>query len=147
MISIHHPVLFIGDTGSSKTATIRSYLRHLDSQYIHLILNFSSRTKSLDVQRSIESQVEKRSKETYGPPAGTRLMIFLDDLSMPKIDTYGTQQAIALLKLLVEKRGMYDRGGELNWKSLVDVEWIGAMGTPGNQCVLILTLNGWRGFS
>jgi dynein heavy chain, axonemal len=129
MLTIHQPVLFVGDTGSSKTATIQSYVRSLTS----LKLNFSSRTKSIDVQRSIESQLEKRSKDTYGPPAGTRLTIFLDDVSMPKIDPYGTQQAIALIKLLVEKHGMFERTGELNWKSLVDIEWIAAMGTPGRN--------------
>jgi len=133
MLTIHQPVLFVGDTGSSKTATILSYIRNFDSQYINLNLNFSSRTKSIDVQRSIESQLEKRSKDTYGPSAGTKLIIFLDDLSMPKVDQYGTQQAIALLKLLIEKHGMYERTGELNWKFLTDIQWIGAMGTPGNH--------------
>lgn len=131
MMSIHQPVLFVGDTGSSKTATIRSYLRHFDSSYIHLNLNFSSRTKSIDVQRSIENQLEKRSKDTYGPSPGTKLIIFLDDISMPKIDSYGTQQVIALLKLLIEKHGMYERQGELNWKSIIDTDWIAAMATPG----------------
>jgi dynein heavy chain len=131
MISIHQPVLIVGDTGSSKTATILSYIRNFDSYYINL--NFSSRTKSIDVQRSIETQLEKRSKDTYGPPAGTKLIIFLDDLSMPKIDQYGTQQAIALLKLLIEKHGMYERTGELNWKFITDIDWIAAMGSPGNH--------------
>ncbi|CAF4703227.1 unnamed protein product, partial [Rotaria sp. Silwood2] len=37
MIIIHQPVLFVGDTGSSKTATILSYIRNLDSQYTNLI--------------------------------------------------------------------------------------------------------------
>ncbi|CAF2548494.1 unnamed protein product [Rotaria sp. Silwood2] len=133
MITIHQPVLFVGDTGSSKTATILSYIRNFDSQYTNLILNFSSRTKSIDVQRSIESQLEKRSKDTYGPTAGTKLIIFLDDISMPKIDQYGTQQSIALLKLLIEKHGMYERTGELNWKFITDIDWIAAMSTPGNE--------------
>ena len=30
--------------------------------------------------------------------------MFLDDLSMPHMDTYGTQQPIALLKLLLERK-------------------------------------------
>lgn len=34
----------------------------------------------------------------------------MDDMNMPKVDTYGTQQPIAMLKLLVEKGGIYDRG-------------------------------------
>lgn len=131
MLSIHQPVLFVGETGSSKTATILSYIRRFERQVINLKLNFSFRTKSIDVQRSIESHLEKRSKDTYGPPAGAKLIVFLDDMSMPKVDQYGTQQAIALLKLLVEKHGMYEREEELNWKHIADLEWIGAMGTPG----------------
>lgn len=131
MVDIHRPVLFVGDTGSCKTATILSYIRRLDLHYTNLILNFSSRTKSIDVQRSIENRLEKRSKDTYGPASGTKLIIFLDDISMPRIDQYGTQQAIALLKLLIEKHGMYERNGDLNWKFVTDIDWIAAMGTPG----------------
>ncbi|CAF4500683.1 unnamed protein product, partial [Rotaria sp. Silwood2] len=63
MITIHEPVSFDGDTESSKTATILSYIRNFDSQYTNLTLNFSSRTKSIDVQRS---------KNTYGSTAGTK---------------------------------------------------------------------------
>ncbi|UJR10037.1 hypothetical protein I4U23_014260 [Adineta vaga] len=133
MIFIHQPVLFVGDTGSSKTATILSYIRKFHTQFMNLKLNFSFRTKSIDVQRSIESHLEKRSKDTYGPAAGTKLIIFLDDISMPKIDQYGTQQVIAFLKLLIEKHGMYERNAELNWKFITDIDWIAAMGTPGGS--------------
>lgn len=49
-------------------------------------------------------------------------------MNMPQIDTYGTQQPIALLKLLLEKGGMYDRGKDLNWKIYKDIFFIAAMG-------------------
>ena len=42
-------------------------------------------------------------------------------MNMPKVDNYGTQQPIALLKLLVENNGMYDRGKNLNWKTFKDI--------------------------
>ena len=48
-------------------------------------LNFSSRTTSLDVQRSLEANVEKRTKDTYGPPPPKRLLIFIDDMNMPQV--------------------------------------------------------------
>ena len=35
-----------------------------------LNVNFSSRTTSMDVQRNLEANVEKRTKDTYGPPPG-----------------------------------------------------------------------------
>ena len=52
----------------------------------------------------LQDGTEKRTKDTYGPPMGKRLMIFLDDLNMPRMDQYGTQQPIALLKLLIDRK-------------------------------------------
>lgn len=50
-----------------------------------LKINFSSRTTSMDVQRNIEANVEKRTKDTYGPPPGKRLLIFIDEMNMPQV--------------------------------------------------------------
>ena len=47
------------------------------------------------------------------------------------MDQYGTQQPIALLKMLLERRGCYDRGKDLNWKGFRDLDWVAAMGKPG----------------
>ncbi len=62
------------------------------------------------------------AQDTYGPPMGKRLIMFLDDLNMPRVDLYGTQQPIALLKLFIERKGLYDRGKELSWKNMKDVQ-------------------------
>ncbi|KAJ3328734.1 Dynein heavy chain 10, axonemal, partial [Blyttiomyces sp. JEL0837] len=132
LIGTKKPILFVGEVGTSKTVTVQNYLRQLPAdKNLILNINFSSRTTSLDVQRNLEVNVEKRTKDTYGPAAGKRLLSFIDDLNMPSKDTYGTQQPIALLKLLIEKGGLYDRGKELSWKFLKDVQFVGSMGTPG----------------
>lgn len=47
------------------------------------------------------------------------------------MDEYGTQQPIALLKLLLDRGGMYDRGKELNYKLIKDLGFIAAMGKAG----------------
>ena len=124
--------LFVGDPGTAKSVTIAGYLAGMEaSKNIVLNMNFSSRTSSIDVQRAVEDCVEKRTKDTYGPPMGKKLTIFLDDMNMPRVDTYGTQQPIALLKILIERRGFYDRGKELNWKNIRDLDFVAAMGPPG----------------
>lgn len=91
------------------------------SRQIVLNINFSSRTTSLDVQRTIEAAVEKRTKNIFGPPVGKKLIAFIDDMNMPKVDNYGTQQPIALLKLLFERGGMYGRGSDLILKMFKDI--------------------------
>jgi dynein heavy chain len=47
------------------------------------------------------------------------------------VDTYGTQQPIALLLFLMGRGNIYDRGKDLNLKTLKDLQYIGAMGPPG----------------
>ncbi|RKO97568.1 hypothetical protein CAUPRSCDRAFT_10766 [Caulochytrium protostelioides] len=130
--SLRSPVMLIGNVGTSKTVSIKDFLGHLPREkYALLEMSFSSRTSSSDLQRVMESQVEKRTKDTYGPPAGKRLVMFLDDMNMPLVDTYGTQQPIALLKLFMDRGGTYDRGKDLNWKTLKDIQVLGSMGSPG----------------
>ncbi|ESN91800.1 hypothetical protein HELRODRAFT_96436 [Helobdella robusta] len=131
-VSSHHPILLAGETGTSKTATVSNFLRDLNrDEHCLLSVDFSSRTTSLDLQRNLEANVEKRTKDIYGPPPGKRMVVFLDDLNMPQVDIYGTQQPIALLRLLIERQGFYDRGKDLNWKQMRDLGWIAAMGRPG----------------
>ena len=133
-MAIERPVLLVGETGTSKTATTSAFLKGLDSEHnIVLKMNFSSRTTSMDVQRNLEANVEKRTKDIYGPTPGKHLMVFIDDVNMPQVDTYGTQQPIALLKLLLERRGLYDRAKDLDWKTRKDLGYVAAMGKPGGR--------------
>ncbi|XP_013358995.1 PREDICTED: dynein heavy chain 10, axonemal isoform X2 [Chinchilla lanigera] len=132
MVKIKHPVIFVGESGTSKTATTQNFLKNLNGDTnIVLMVNFSSRTTSMDIQRNLEANVEKRTKDTYGPPMGKRLLVFMDDMNMPKVDEYGTQQPIALLRLLLERGYLYDRGKELTCKSIRDLGFIAAMGKAG----------------
>ncbi|KAK5648316.1 hypothetical protein RI129_003208 [Pyrocoelia pectoralis] len=132
MNEVKRPVVLVGETGTSKTAIIQDFLRQLNPELVVLMnINFSSRTSSMDVQKNVESVVEKRTKDVFGPPIGKKLLCFIDDMNMPQVDDYGTQQPIALLKLLFEKGGFYDRGKELNWKTIKDISYFAAMGVAG----------------
>ncbi len=52
----------------------------------------------------MQGVVEKRTKDVYGPPLGKRLALCVDDLNMPKMDKYGTQQPLALLRLFLDRQ-------------------------------------------
>ncbi len=131
-VALHRSTLFVGESGTAKTTIIQKYLSGLPTEaFTRLNINFSSRTTAADVQVNIEANVDKKSGTTYGPPTGKKLIIFIDDLNMPKVDTYGTQQPIALLHFLMSRNALYDRHKDLNIKLLKDLRFIAAMGPPG----------------
>lgn len=126
------PLLLVGETGTSKTLTIQNYIRGLDcATTSRLVMNFSSRTTGRNVQSSIEANIDKRAGSTFAPPSGKTLVVFVDDMNMPKVDTYGTQQPIALLLFLISKGTLYDRSKDLNLKHIKNLSYIAAMGPPG----------------
>ena len=54
-------------------------------------------TDSFQLQGEMELSIDKRAGRMFGPPATKKLIYFIDDLNLPYIETYGTQNAIALL--------------------------------------------------
>ena len=65
-----------------------------------------------------------------GAPPGKRIVIFVDDLNMPKLDTYGSQPPVELLRQYQDFRGFYDRE-KLFWKEIQDVTICAACAPPG----------------
>ena len=80
--AIQKPVLFVGEPGTAKTATVHQCLKRLDPDFnVILNINMSSRTTSMDVQTNICDNVDKRTGHVYGPKAGKKLVIFIDDMN------------------------------------------------------------------
>ena len=131
-IAGNKPCLLVGEPGTAKTTIVQNYLYSQPPTLCkRLEINLSSRTSARDVQNNIEINTEKKSGKIYGAPAGKKLVVFIDDMNMPKVDTYGTQQPIALLLFLVGRSLMYRLGKDVELLSYRDMRYIGAMGPPG----------------
>lgn len=129
------PVMFCGDSGCAKTVTVQAAFNQMDPElYSYLNINFSSRTTSFDFQTIIEENIEKKNIKDYGPKgAGKKMVMFVDDLNMPTIDIYGTQSPNALLKFLVDRGELYQRGGDLDLRQIINIYYVGCITPPGGS--------------
>lgn len=126
------PVLFTGGPGVSKTADIIMYLVSLNAESYNIKTTpFSFVTTPMIFQRTLEGTVEKRQGRTYGPPGGKKCVFFIDDISMPVINSWGDQITNEIVRQSIAEAGVYnlDKPGE--WKGFVDICYTAAMTHPG----------------
>jgi len=117
-------------SGSGKTSIISQYLNSLDKDadgFLTNTINMSYYTDSRRLQGDLELPIDKRSGRRYGPPATKRLIVFIDDMNLPYVETYGTQNAIALLTQHMSYGNIFDRSDLGLRKELVDIQYMAAM--------------------
>lgn len=112
LISVQFPTLFIGLAGSGKTQLAKGILKNTDildpSKYTYVVLNFNFYTDSVLLQSQLEGPLKKTGK-TFQPAGNLNLIYFVDDLNMPKLDPYMTQNSIALIRQHIDYSHWFDR--------------------------------------
>ncbi|KAI9363382.1 dynein heavy chain and region D6 of dynein motor-domain-containing protein [Zopfochytrium polystomum] len=125
--------LFIGNSGVGKSVIVQDLLNRISKPrgYVPVTLNFSAQTNSAQTQQMMELKLEKKRKNILGAPTGsTKIVLFVDDLNMPKLDTYGSQPPIELIRQYIDFGGFYDRE-KLTWKAVQDIELVACCAPPG----------------
>jgi dynein heavy chain len=126
--------LVIGSAGTAKTSTVLMFVSKFPLvSTLNKRVNFSSATTPGGFQKTMDAEVERKTGKTFCPPGGKNMLVFLDDLSMPIINTWGDQITNELTRQLIECNGYYflDKDKRGDFKTIEGIQYLGAMGHPG----------------
>nr|XP_022908003.1 dynein heavy chain 1, axonemal-like [Onthophagus taurus] len=125
-------VLCVGPTGTGKTLTVIGKLsKNMHKKFICDFITFSARTSSNQTQDLIDSKLDRRRRGVFGPPVLKRQVFFIDDFNMPALEVYGAQPPIELIRQWMDFSGWYDRKNIGDFRTIIDVNFVAAMGPPG----------------
>lgn len=65
----------------------------------------------------------------FAPPAGKRMVVFIDDMSMPFVNKWGDQTTLEIVRQLIENSMFYylDKSQRGNPKNIKNLSYVGAM--------------------
>ena len=138
LVSNAQHTLMVGETGTGKTVNISQFLQGqsksrgkvIDPSIVALTMTFSATASANMTQDLLDSKFEKRKRGVFGPAAGKKYAIHVDDMNMPLREEYGAQPPIEILRQWFDQAGWYDRK-ELTFRNIVDITFVGSMGPPG----------------
>lgn len=146
LIDVHRKtrkgILYVGYAGTGKTTIIKDYFAGVDKETtVCASMSMNSYSDSKSLQTVIESNVDKRMGKIFGPPSGKILMFFMDDLNMPKLDKYGTQSPISLIRQIIDYQLVFDREHLEEKKTLQDMMFLGCLNPKSGSFIIDLRLS------
>ncbi|KAF4030914.1 Dynein heavy chain C-terminal domain [Phytophthora infestans] len=136
LVARQRPAMLVGGSGTGKTTILTNFLRDLDDDILFSNINMNYYTDSAKLQQQLESVIDKRSGRMFGPPATKKLIYFIDDLNLPYIETYGTQNSLALLRQHMDYKTLFDRVDLGFRKEIVDVQYLSAMNPTAGSFII-----------
>ena len=90
LLSIEKPSFFTGNSGVGKSVVIQNQLQQIKDKgaLVIITINMSAQTTSAKTQQGIQEKLEKKKRTILGA-VGKKVAVFVDDINMPTVETYG----------------------------------------------------------
>jgi dynein heavy chain len=90
LLSIEKPSFFTGNSGVGKSVVIQNQLQQIKDRgaLVIITINMSAQTTSAKTQQGIQEKLEKKKRTILGA-VGKKVAVFVDDINMPTVETYG----------------------------------------------------------
>lgn len=114
-------VFLLGGSGAGKSVVSEKLLHYLTvkRQIDNIKFFFSAQTEASTVYEGVLSQLYTRKRNTKGAQLGREMVIFVEDVNMPKKETYGAQPPIEILRQIMDKGMLYHKQ-EMDQIQIVD---------------------------
>ena len=123
--------MILGETGVGKSVVVLNYLAALNQdKYQTTSANFSAQTTAKNLLELMENKLSSLKRDLLGPAPGKNFILFVDDLNMPSLETYGAQPPLELLRQIIDNGGLYDLK-KLYWKNITRLQCLSSLGPPG----------------
>lgn len=98
LLTLNEKNVFInGNTGVGKSLIVKNFLSSLPEEFISINTIFSAQTSASNLQSVFLDKYVNRGKCFY-PQSAKKMVFYIDDINMPKLDTYGAQPVNELLR-------------------------------------------------
>jgi dynein heavy chain len=146
LVDMKRPVMLAGPAGTGKTQMVLGMLHQLDpTKTVEATINFNFYTDAAVLQDTLCLPLEKKTGINFAPPGNTKLIYFVDDLTLPEVDKYNTQSAIALMRQLMEYDHIYDLN-KLSTnprKNISGIQWVACLNPSAGSFVIDERLQRW----
>ncbi|KAJ1640034.1 dynein heavy chain and region D6 of dynein motor-domain-containing protein [Pavlovales sp. CCMP2436] len=116
------PFILVGPEGCGKNMLLSHAFAKLRGAQV-AVVHCSAQTKSWNVIQKLTQVCASSATQAgriFRPKEGSRLILFLKDINLPKPDKYETSELVEFLQQLVTYNGFYDK--QLEWVGLEKVQ-------------------------
>ncbi|XP_030099868.1 cytoplasmic dynein 2 heavy chain 1 isoform X1 [Mus musculus] len=125
------PFILVGPEGCGKGMLLRYAFSQLRSTEIATI-HCSAQTTSRHLLQKLSQTcmvISTNTGRVYRPKDCERLVLYLKDINLPKLDKWGTSTLVAFLQQVLTYQGFYDEN--LEWVGLENIQIVASMSAGG----------------